>query len=111
MTELIIYYILIWVIVCNLLSIWMDSALPLHLFARFFVPKDEVNTCSFKDLISGIDSKSPFFGDLLSCSLCLGTWNALIVATIMKLHIDLSWFFVLACTFSIPYLVKKTLRE
>jgi hypothetical protein len=107
MSELIVYYILGFLVTTNLLAIWFQSTIFWHIFSAIF----GVRIDSFQGLIDEISDRSMFFGDLLSCVQCLGTWVSFGVSLIFAIYLDISLAFVIVSSFSWPYLAKRTLND
>jgi len=105
MQEYILPYILGVLIAQGISTIWFFSGFPLVLFSKLRILKksDEVYTQEEWEL--WIASKSDFFGELLTCPICLSVWIALTVSATMYYIADYSPLFIVSAVLSWPFLM------
>lgn len=103
MIELLIFYTLGLLIVSSFLVIWFETTIVPHVFKVLKISKDDIFT--FDDWSDDMLIRSPFFGELLSCPLCLGFWVGLFTAFVIRIINELTWWFVPSCALSWSILV------
>ena len=99
--------------------IWFVTNLPLHVWSLLRLmpeedenwPDDDANLDleiengvpeTWEDWETLAYTQNKFFSELLTCPLCLGTWIAAMVATIIIILNGLTWWFLPVALFSWP---------
>ena len=98
--DLIVAYFLGAALTSGLMTLWFFSNLPIHLFKLMRVVKEEDDVYTWDDFQITISTKSSFWGELLSCPLCLGFWVSLAVAACIQQLCSFSIMFVPIGAFS-----------
>lgn len=106
MQEFLVFYILGALITSNILGLWFESGIFLHVISaitrkKFFV---------LGDLVKKIESRHPVIAELIECVWCLGFWVSLFVAISILLLTSEGILFILACSFSWPLLAAKVFK-
>jgi hypothetical protein len=100
--DLLIAYVLGALLTSGALTLWFFSNLPIHLLKTLRVISEEDEVYTWDDLQIVLSTKSSFWGELLSCPLCLGFWTSLGIAIILQQICVLSPWFIPSCIFSWP---------
>ena len=123
--DIFINYFLGLSIASSCIIAWFFTTFPVHIWKIFFtfrknkkirngeVPEEE-EIFTWEEWSDRMLIKSPFFGELLSCPICLSFWTSLSVAGVLVLINDITPWFMLACMFSWPsliYFMYKTLAK
>lgn len=87
MIEHILAYIVGGLIVSNAIVIWFGTTLAVHIFKFLKIIKEEDDVYTWQEWSDCLLVKSPFFGELLSCPLCLSFWISAITATSIYFYI------------------------
>jgi len=86
----------------NLIFVWFFTSIKYHLF-RFL--KIVNKNCEIQNVDNELILKNRFFGELLSCPICLSTHISFWTAFIIYLMSDLTFIFILVATFSYPAII------
>jgi hypothetical protein len=104
--EYIALYILILLISGNIIFAWYETPLGINALSR--LTSTESDTISYESLCEKLYDYSPFWGELLACPICFGTWITFMVGIMASLFCSyIDFKLVLACALSIPTLVNK----
>jgi hypothetical protein len=98
-------------VVSNLILIWKNTLMPLHIY-KVLKGKHPVET--YEEWENVMILEYGLIGELLTCPLCLGTHLSWIVGLIITLVAHLSYWFILAGTFSWPlfaYMAYKLTKD
>lgn len=105
--DAIIYLITLFIlgvlISSSCIVIWFETNLAADVFKTLKISNSNIYT--FDEWSNDMIARFPFFGELLSCPLCLSVWTSCTVSAILTLVNELSWWFVPACTFSWPIII------
>ena len=85
------------------IMMWFETTLAVHIFKFLRISKDDIWT--YDDWADDLLVRFEFFGELLTCPLCFGFWTSAAVSTAIVLINGLSWWFVLASSFSWPIII------
>ncbi len=110
MLDEVIYYLVGAMVVSGLQTIWFCSNFPIHIFKlfRLIPPEDDVYT--WDEFQINLITRSDFFGELLTCTVCLSVWFSIGTALVQFYLLELSVLYVVSCVLSWPataYLVYK----
>ena len=103
MQNLILFYILGFFVLSNIVYAWYLTSFGEKVLSIFI----KNNNLMYNDIIDLIYEKNSFLSDLLACPICLGTWFSLFISFAIYLIVPLNWYYVLFCTFSWPTLSYK----
>ena len=110
MTDLILPYIVGFLVAQGLSTIWFFSGFPIKLFSVLGLLKktDEVYTQDEWEV--WIMDKSEFFGELLTCSVCLSFWLGLIVSAAISYNLNLTYWYIVVSSLSWPFLMYSSYK-
>jgi len=115
MTPLVLYYILGALIVSGIQTVWFCSNLPVHIFKLLRLIKEEDDVYSWDEWQVWLTTRSSFFGELLSCTVCLSVWLSVIVSLTQTYLLELPqvWYIVSAALSwpAIAYTIYKFNRN
>ena len=103
MNEYLLHYLYGVGITSGFLVIWFETTIVVHISKLLKISKDDIFT--FDDWSDDLLVRSPFFGELLSCPLCLGFWASLFVSICIQQVNELSYWFIPICIFSWPVFI------
>ena len=107
MSENIVEYVILYILgvlgSSSIILIWFETTIAVHIFKALRISKDDIFT--FDEWSDDMLLRFPFFGELLSCPLCLSFWTSIFVSTcIVKIN-EISLWFLPACAVSWPILI------
>jgi hypothetical protein len=110
MSELILPYVVGFLVAQGLATIWFFSGFPIKLFSLLGLLKktDEVYTIDEWEI--WLMNKSDFFGELLTCPVCLSFWIGVIVSSTTAYNLDLGYWFIIVSSLSWPFLMYSSYK-
>ena len=109
--DIIIFYFLGALITSSLIVTWFGTTLAVHMSKTIRILDKDSDIFTWEEWSDYMLERHPFFGDLLSCPLCLGFWFSVIVATILSyLNPEVGYWFIAASGFSWPLISYLAFR-
>ena len=103
MHDLILLYFAGAGITSGFLVIWFETTIVVHISKLLRISQNDIFT--FDEWSDDLLIRSPFFGELLSCPLCLGFWVSLFVSVCTQQVNEFSYWFIPICIFSWPVFI------
>ena len=103
--SIIQFYFLGCLITCSLMTTWFNTLIGVHFFELFGLIKKSDEVFTWEDFQLWLEEKSSFFGELLSCPLCLGFWVSIIISSVITYVNELTPYFILSSAFSWPLFI------
>jgi hypothetical protein len=103
MNDLILLYFLGAAIVSNIILIWMETNLPVHFYdLKNFFNKKKKKLFTRNEWEDHVMLRCGYFGELITCPLCLATHLSWLTGLIIYLICDCSPLLILSGAFSWP---------
>jgi len=109
--EFIIPYILGALMAQGISTIWFFSGFPIMLFKTLRMIKPEDSVYTQEEWEVWIVGKSNFFGELLTCPVCLSVWIATAVSSSVTLLFEYPVYFIPAAVLSWPFLMFLSFKQ
>jgi len=103
LTAYLVLYVLGLFMASSSILIWFETTIAVHIFKTLKISKDDIFT--FDEWSDDMLIRFPFFGELLSCPLCLSVWVSIFVSTCIAQINELSLWFIPSCAASWPILI------
>ena len=103
--NLTLIYALGALIVSGMTTLWFFSNLPIHIFKILRLIKTDDEVYTWDEWQMWTCARSSFFGELLSCPLCLGFWLSLAVSEFLTYMQTLTPWFIPASVLSWPVFI------
>jgi hypothetical protein len=113
----IFFYVLGCLIGTTVIVAWFHTTFPVHIWKTAVKVTPWLDSEVTEDIYTWEDwsnhmlVKHPFFGELLSCPICLSFWVSGAVASILTLINGLDGLFILSCIFSWPVIIYTSYKS
>lgn len=109
--DIILFYFLGALITSSVIVTWFGTTLAVHISKKLRLLNSDLDIYTWEEWSDYMLIRYPFFGELLSCPLCLGFWVSLVVATILSaINPVVGYWFIAASGFSWPLISYLAFR-
>ena len=109
--SVVLFYILGSLITSSIIVIWFGTTIAVHLSKFLRILDKDSDVFTWEEWSDYMLVKHPFFGELLSCPLCIGFWVGIVVATAISfINPEIGYWFIAASGLSWPIISYLAFR-